>query len=229
MRCFAATASGRRLPARICAMHGRRIVDHAVDLTGDQVGDRGAAPRYGTCVIFTSAACMKIASPRWPVVPMPGEPKLSLPRLRARQRDEVLQRLGFDLRMHDEQHRHIGDVGDGNERGLGVERHLGVEELIGCEDAGRRHQQRVAVGRRLRDRVGADIAAGARAVFHDDRLAERLRHLVADRARQHVGEPAGRERRDHADRTVGIILRQRRAGVAPDAAAFQSRHGDALQ
>ena len=30
-------------------------------------------------MICTLAACMNIASPRCPVVPMPGEPKLSLP------------------------------------------------------------------------------------------------------------------------------------------------------
>ena len=47
MRCFAATASGRSLPALICAMHGRRIVDHAVDLAGDQVG-APPAPRRDT-------------------------------------------------------------------------------------------------------------------------------------------------------------------------------------
>ena len=141
-----------------------------------------------------------------------GRAEVELAGLRLGQRDKLLQRLGLDLRIDDDQHRHVGDVGDGNERGLDVERHLRIEELIGREDAGRRHQQRVAVGRSLGDRIGADIAARARAVLDDDRLAERLRHLVADRARQHVGEAAGGERRDQLDRTVGIILRLRRGG-----------------
>jgi hypothetical protein len=35
-----------------------------------------------------------------------------------------------------------------------------------------RQQQRVAVGRRFRDGVGADVAARAGAIFDDDGLAE---------------------------------------------------------
>ena len=129
--------------------------------------------------------------------------EIELAGLRAGERHELLQRFRLDLRMHDEQHRHFRDVRDRDERGLGVERHPGVEKWIGGQDAGRRHQQRVTVGFRLRDRVGAHIAAGARPVLDDHRLPERLGDFIADRAREHVGKPAGRERRDQADRLAG--------------------------
>ena len=118
-----------------------------------------------------------------------GRAEIELAGLRLGERDELRERLRLDLGIDHHQHRHLGDVGDRDERGLRVERHLGVEERIGGEDAGRRHQQRVAVGRGLGDRTRAGVAAGAGAVLDHDRLAERFRHLVADRARQHIGDP----------------------------------------
>ena len=72
------------------------------------------------------------------------------------------------------------------------------------------HQQRVAVGRRLRHDVGADQRARAGAVLDHDGLLERRGQAIADGARQHVGERAGRIRHDEAQRPGRIILRLRR-------------------
>jgi hypothetical protein len=52
-------------------------------------------------------------------------------------------------------------------------------------------QQRVAVRRRLRHRIGGDRSARAAAVLHHHRLAERLGDLAADEARDEVGRAAG--------------------------------------
>jgi hypothetical protein len=58
----------------------------------------------------------------------------------------------------------------------------------------RHHQQRVAVGCRLRHRVGADDRAAAGTVLDDERLAERVRELGSDESRVDVGRAARRRK-----------------------------------
>jgi hypothetical protein len=62
------------------------------------------------------------------------------------------------------------------------------------------HQQRVAVRRRLRDRIGADHARAAGAILHHHGRAGCLGDLRRDGARQDVGHAARRERHDDPDR-----------------------------
>ena len=57
-------------------------------------------------------------------------------------------------------------------------------------------QQRVAVGRGLRDRLRADVAARARPVLDDHRLAEARAERLGHHARAVVGDAARRERHD---------------------------------
>ena len=52
-------------------------------------------------------------------------------------------------------------------------------------------QQRIAIRRRLRDRLGADVAARAGAILDDELLAEPLREPLTHQARLDVGRPAG--------------------------------------
>src|ERR1041384_7452547 len=85
-------------------------------------------------------------------------------------------------------------------------------KLIGVErgiDRIRRHdlQQRVAIGRRLGDHLGADVAAGARAILDDELLAEALRQPLTHQARLDVGGPSGRKADDDAHRPRWIGLR----------------------
>ena len=54
------------------------------------------------------------------------------------------------------------------------------------------HVDGVAVGRRLRDEVGGDHAAGAGALLGDDGLAGVGGDPLRDRAREQVGDAAGR-------------------------------------
>src|SRR5437899_8416180 len=72
----------------------------------------------------------------------------------------------------------------------------------------------VAVARRLGDRIGTDDAARAALVLDDYRLADGLGHFGGEDARKHIGRPAGRERRNDADR-----LRRIRLGPAADRGA----------
>ena len=62
-----------------------------------------------------------------------------------------------------------------------------------------RNEERIAVGRGLRDVVEADHARGAGLVVHDHRLRHALGELFREDARQHVHARPGGKRHDHAD------------------------------
>jgi hypothetical protein len=62
------------------------------------------------------------------------------------------------------------------------------------------HQDRVAVGRRLRRTAAAGIAAGAADILDIELLASLLGQLLRHQTREHVGRAARRERHDHAHR-----------------------------
>ena len=68
----------------------------------------------------------------------------------------------------------------------------------------------MTVGRRLGDEIGADVAVRTGLVLDDDRLPERLRQSLSDRARKNVGCSSGRIGNDDADRLRRIRLRVRR-------------------
>jgi hypothetical protein len=84
------------------------------------------------------------------------------------------------------------------------------------------HQQGVAVGRRLRDRVGADDTRAAGTVL-DHRGMAGLAELRGDHARQDVGHAAGRKRHDDADRPRGKILRSRAPKASREHGAAQEQ------
>ena len=69
------------------------------------------------------------------------------------------------------------------------------------------HDDGVTVGRRACDPGGCDIAGGAAHILDDDRLPELRRQHRPQPARDRVGASAGRERDDHGDGAVGIVLR----------------------
>ena len=98
-----------------------------------------------------------------------------------------------------------------------VVRHRAVERRRDRVTAGRQ-QQRVAVGRRFRDGVGADVAARAGAIFDDDGLAEMVRHLGRDDPPDRIDRAAGGERHHDADGPVRIALRDPRGRSTRSAA-----------
>jgi hypothetical protein len=99
-----------------------------------------------------------------------------------------------------------------------VERVVGqvlVHELVHHQRRIDCHEQRVAVGRRLRRRLRADDGVGAGPVFDHHRLSPILAHGLADQARHDVAWTAGGEGHDHPDRPIGkargLLLGSRRA------------------
>src|SRR2546430_7194376 len=102
-----------------------------------------------------SAATMSIARPRCPVVPIPGEPKLILPGCAFASATNSLSVVASTFGLTTTSIDNVGDVGNRDERCLHIEGHLRIEKRVGGKDAGRGHQQRVTVGRRLGDGVGA--------------------------------------------------------------------------
>ncbi|MCY1362217.1 hypothetical protein D9M69_489220 [compost metagenome] len=128
--------------------------------------------------------------------------------------------VGGQAGLADERHRHFIDHAEVFEVVLDVERQLAVQRRH------RRHadvvqQQRVAVGVGARHLGGADRAAGAGGVVHDDRRAQRLLQRFGQVAGHAVGRAAGRER--HHQRhglACGEIL-----GVCADGGRGNRRKG----
>ena len=98
-------------------------------------------------------------------------------------------RLGVDDEdvVDGRQHRHRREVG-------ALVRQAREQRRVDRDVAGRDDADRVAVGRRLRDRIDADVAGSADLVVDDHGLAERFAERLAEDAAEDVGQPAGRER-----------------------------------
>ena len=101
-------------------------------------------------------------------------------------------RLGRNRRIY---HHDVGAADDARDRrdvADEIEIELVVERRV---DRVRRtdQEQRVAVRGRAHDRLGGDIAAGARPVLDDELLAEPLRQPLTHQAREDVGRAAGGE------------------------------------
>ena len=73
----------------------------------------------------------------------------------------------------------------------------------------RRHQQRVSIGRRARNRSRADVGPGARAVLDHEWFAEPLLELRRDEPRHHLHAAARAGRHHNRHRMRRIILRAR--------------------
>jgi len=119
--------------------------------------------------------------------------------------DEFLEVLRRHRRM--DHHHQVGIVDPRHRHEVAhqLKRLVGNERFVGR--MGVRHcQQRVAVGRRLGDRIGADDRAGAGPVLHHEGLLERVREMLGENAGVNVGGPAGAERHDDPDRTRWVIL-----------------------
>ena len=116
------------------------------------------------------------------------------PRLR-HQLAEVLDRAG---RGHHHHHRAAGQQCHRPQVFLEAETRLRKQRRVGRMRQ-RDGQQRVAVTGRLGDDVGTDLAAAAGLVVDDDVELPALAQLLADLARHHVGQAAGRKGHDVAD------------------------------
>src|SRR5213596_2555575 len=98
---------------------------------------------------------------------VPGRGVVELARLAASEIEELAHRPGRQSLRDDHRHRAGGEQYDRREALYRVEREFLIDRRIGTE-GGRSTKQRIAVGRRFRDEVGADIARSACAVVGDD-------------------------------------------------------------
>ena len=117
---------------------------------------------------------------------------------------ELQDGLGGRRRRHDHQRGNAGDHGHRREVAQHVVVHARIEKGREHVTAGHQHQA-VAVGRRARRDLGADIAGRAGLVVDDELLAEAGREPLRHLPRRDIGCAAGDERHDDAHRPVGIL------------------------
>ena len=117
------------------------------------------------------------------------EPKACVARLagvRSEPVGQLAHRLRRDVRGHHQHGRNLGDLRERHEVLHRLVRQLRKERRQLHEARGRGHQERVAVGFRLRHSLGADDRVRARLVLHHHRLVPALAGFLADFARDQV-------------------------------------------
>ena len=128
-----------------------------------------------------------------------------LARLRLRERDQILDCFRRHRVVHDQHEGRRDDERHRRKIAHGVERQLRKQGRIHYEWK-RMQERRVAVGRRPRGKLGADVAVRPGAVIDEHALAREFRHLRSDETRHDVEAAAGRVGDDHAYRLGGIAL-----------------------
>ena len=121
-------------------------------------------------------------------------------------RDQLLHRLRAVLGANAQERRVLGCERDRGEVLERIIRQVAGGDRIEHHGDVHRREQGVAVGRQLGDARGGDCGVGARLIFDHHRLAPHLAQTLPDHASENVGRPAGRERHDDADCSVGIGL-----------------------
>jgi hypothetical protein len=186
-----------------------QVVEHDLDLPAQHVVERRPRTLVWNVDHVGPGCAEKQFAHHVPDAGLSARSEAPLARLLLQQGDEFLHILRGDRRMHHEDVRDRGQVGDRNEIGQRLVGELRVRGGIDRVRRDGRDAQRVSVRRRLRDEVGADAAAGPGAIVDDDRLPELLRELVGDEPRDDVGRATRRERNDEPDRLRRIVLRCR--------------------
>src|SRR5215469_660725 len=108
--------------------------------------------------------------------------------------------------MHKQECRGDADAAQRGEIAHRVVMHMFIQAGIDCVGGHCRHQDRVAVWRRPRDRLSPDIAAGAVFVFGDELLTEQLSHFRAHDPPNDVSWSARGKWNDHQHRACRIIV-----------------------
>ena len=156
------------------------------------------------------ALTFSISSRRCEDVPRPGRAVGELAGVGLGVVDHLLERLHADGRMDDEAADEVADPADGREVLRRVVGRLAQQRLHGERRVGR-EQKRVAVGRGLGRRLGADDAARPAAVLDHELLAEGLGELVGPGPADEIGGAARRVGEDQLDRPLRPALRLRPA------------------
>ena len=145
---------------------------------------------------------------------------------------ELLHRLGRMVGGHDERvavfpdFGHIGKVVDG------VVGYLGKQELVDREGSDCGRSNSLPIGRRVLDRLHADVAASPRPVVHHPVLTELALQLFGQLAGQYVRCAPGAEGNDDLDRgcrpvaVLGIGSREGQGGQGSDGCLDEAVSGD---
>ncbi len=185
------------------------IGEHELDISGDQIVQRRRRavighvrhldPRHigkhGGGQVMESADAAGAVAQR----PLFGE------------RDEIVDAVHRQRRADDQHERHRSN--DRHQRHIlgRIVRQLFVERRVDRERR-HRHHDRVAVGRRLRHKVGRDHRAFPGTVLDREGLIELLLKFVAEHACERVGAAAARERHDERHRMGRVLFGVLRVG-----------------
>src|SRR5262245_4082868 len=138
--------------------------------------------------------------------PVAGRCHAELARISLGVGDELRNRLGRNRWVHDHDDAASGEGRDRRDVADKIEIEFLIERCVDrivTPD----HEQRVAVCRRVHDRLGADVGAATRPVVDYELLAEPLRQPLADQAGRDVVRAGGRDRHDQTHRPRWIGLR----------------------
>jgi hypothetical protein len=122
--------------------------------------------------------------------------------------NEFRNRAGRHRRIH---HHHRGNAKNAGNR-LDVVDKVEVERVVKRRIDGvclGDPEQRVAVRRRMHDRVGGHVGAGTGAIFDDELLPELFRQPLRHKPRGDIRRGPGRKTDNDMNRTRGIIERKR--------------------
>ena len=206
-------ASARSLPALMYSNRQGRVGEEDLHLPTEQIGERGCYAAIGHVHHVDAGHHLEQFGGDVGDAADAARTVGELARIGLGIGDELGKRLGRNRWMDHHDKGAADEARDRRDVANEIEIELVVKRRI---DRVRRtdQEERVAVRRRTHDRLGGDIAAGARPVLDDEWLAEPLRQPLTDQAREDVVRAAGGKADDDAHRP-------RRIGLRPS----ETRHG----
>ena len=195
----------------------RAAEDH-VDGAGDGVLDGARIAVVGHVDHLDVCRFQKILAGQMRNAARRGGGERKLAGLPAGERDQLRDALDRQLRRGRQHQRPIGREDDRLEVALDVIGHRLERVRRQRQRCALRIQQRIAVGRRLRDVHGAGDAAGAGPVLDDDLLSPSFGQRLGDDARRNVGRGARAARNHQPDEAAWASFGFAPAPAAPPAA-----------
>ena len=190
-------------------MRGRDRRERHRDMAAEQIGQRRAGALVGNMHQRDAGGAGEIFAGDVAGGAGAGRAEIDLAGIGLGVGDQLGDGFGRKRRMHHQRIRRVADQADRRKILARIVADVLVERRPDRERAGIAEHQRVAVGLALRDRLGADGAAGAGPVVDHDLFAEQFAHLVGDAAADDRGAAARRERNHQRDRPARIVLRLR--------------------